>query len=567
MLEFIRIRNYAIIDDLELEFGEGFNVFTGESGVGKSIIVDALGFCLGDRANPSIIKTGRDRVVVEAVFRINNERIKEKITSLDFVLEDDRIIIKREFDSSGRSRITINSNTETVSRLSELSDFLVDFHGQHEHQSLLNQKTHIDYLDAFGGFYNELIELKNIYERALNLRREIKDLQNKISQNKDKLDFLRYTVDELRGADLKEGEDIELEDRFKYVSNYEQVLEIIKEVVSFLEDSEYSSISTISKAIGKLKFGVRINPSFEDLVKNLEDGLSQIRSVSNELNRLISKINITPDEVEYINRRLDLIRTLKRKYNKNSVSELIEYMRQCEKAINDLELGDENLVKLQDEYSRVLGDLKNACIELSTKRIRKAKELDQKVEGLLRLLGMEKAVFRTDFKYYKSDDGMIEINGTRVDVNEKGIDRVEFMISTNPGLEVRPLRSVASGGEISRIMLAIKSVLANVSEVDMMVFDEIDVGIGGNTANIVGDLIKDISKKQQIIVITHLPQVASRSDVHFKVEKIFESNTTKVIVKKLSSFEERKREIARMFGNETETGLKHAEELLTKSLR
>lgn len=564
MLESVKIKNYAVIDEVEIEFGEGFNVFTGESGAGKSIIVDALSFCLGDRAEPSMIKTGKDKTIVESVFLIENPRIKEKIEKLGFSLENDRLIIRREYDISGKNKIMVNGFQEKVSRVSELSEVLVDFHGQHEHQSLLNQKTHINYLDSFGKFEKELKELSELYHNVEETRSRIKNLEEEISQKKAREDFLKYTIEELRNANLSENEDVELEEKFRLIANYEQVFNILQDSLSLLEDNEISALSLLGRATSVIRGGIRLNPLFEKFVSTLEDVQISVRSVVSEIRMLAEKLNFQPDEVERINSRLDQIRTLKRKYNKNSVNELIQYLSQCQKDLSTLEFGEEELENLRKQYESLVKELKRVCVDLSEKRMRKAKELDRKVEEKLKSMAMENAVFKTEFKYYKSEDSVIEINGVKVDVNERGIDRVEFLISVNPGEEPKPLKNVASGGEISRIMLAIKSVLADVSEVDMMVFDEIDVGIGGHTANVVGETIKNISKNQQIIVITHLPQVASKANHHYRVEKVFEGNSTRVIVKKLSS-EERKYEIARMVGNETETGLRYAEELLRKS--
>lgn len=563
MLESIKIKDYAIIDEIELNFEEGFNVFTGESGVGKSIIVDALGFCLGERANSSIIKTGAQKTTVEAVFYIRNQSIKNKIENLGFSLDNDRIIIRREYDISGRSKITINGFTETITRTSELSEILIDFHGQHEHQSLLNPKTHIDYLDAFGNFQNELEKIKVKYHQILELKKQIENLKNTLSQKKERVEFLKFSIEELKNANLKENEDNELEEKFKYITNYEQLLLGLNESLSLLEENEISVSTLLGRSVNIIRNLTKYNPSFENLVSQLEETQSIVKNVSSELDKIKEKINLSPEEIEEINRRLDLIRTLKRKYNKSTVNELIEYLHNCEEELRKVEFGDEELVKLEEEYRNLLSELKNLSLDLSKKRIQKAKELDAKIVEKLKLMAMEKAIFKTDFKYYKTEDGLIEIEGINVDVNEKGIDRVEFLISVNLGEEMKPLRNVASGGEISRIMLAIKSVLSDTSEVDVMVFDEIDVGIGGNTANVVGELIRELSKKQQILVITHLPQVASRANSHFKVEKIFKDNKTIVSVKKLSP-EERKYEIARMIGNETETGIKYAEELLSK---
>lgn len=563
MLERLKIVNYALIDEIEIEFENGFNVFTGESGAGKSIIVDALGFCLGDKASQSIIKSGKEKTTVEATFYIDKPKIKEKIEKLGFSLDDNRIIIRREYDIYGKNKVTVNGFQETISRVSELSDILVDFHGQHEHQSLLNQKTHIEYLDAFGNFEKELNEISKVYHQVISLKEKIQKLEEQLSQKKQKEEILKYTIEELTNSNLRNDEDIELEEKFKFITNYEQLFNIVNESLELLNENEISVNNLLGKSLNILKSGTKFNPSFEKLISELEKSLASIKDVILELKTLREKINFQPDEIDKINSRLDLIRTLKRKYNKNSVNELIEYLNYCNNELSKLELSNDELLNLKEEYNNQVSILKKLCIELSEKRMAKSKELDRKIEDKLRVMAMEKARFKTDFKYYKDENGIIEINGIRVDVNEKGIDRVEFTMSVNPGEELKPLRNVASGGEISRIMLAIKSILSDVSEVDMMVFDEIDVGIGGNTANIVGDIIKNISNKNQIIAITHLPQIASKANCHFKIEKMFKNEATIVLAKKLS-YEERKKEIARMIGNETETGIKYAEELLNK---
>lgn len=563
MLERLKIVNYAIIDNIEIEFEDGFNVFTGESGAGKSIIVDALGFCLGDRANTSIIRSGKDKTIVEAVFFIKSERIKEKLKQLDIDLEDDRLIIRREYDINGKNKITINGFQQTLEKVSNISDILVDFHGQHDHQSLLKSKTHIDYLDAFGKFSKELSELSKIYKNVIEVKEKIKNLETLISQKKQKEDFLKFVVEELRNANLQENEEEELEEKSKFIENYEKIYNILTESLSLLSENEISVSSLLSRSITILRNGSKLNPSFETLTQQLEETSNNISNVIHELKNILGKINFQPEEIEMINSRLDLIRTLKRKYSKNSVKDLINYLKEVEEELKNLEFGDEELTRLREEYNSLITKLKTLSIDLSRKRISKALELDKKVEEKLRQLAMEKAIFKTDIKYYEDKEGLIEIDNKKVEVNEKGIDRVQFLISVNPGENLKPLKDVASGGEISRIMLAIKSVLSDVSEVDMMVFDEIDTGIGGNTANTVGEIIKSLSQKQQIIVITHLPQVASKANSHYKIEKIFEKGNTYILVKKLS-VNERIEEIARMIGNISETGLKYAEEMLKK---
>ncbi|MEN2997718.1 MAG: DNA repair protein RecN [Brevinematia bacterium] len=564
MLESIKIKNYALIDEIEIEFDKGFNVFTGESGAGKSIIVDSLGFCLGERATPSIIKTGKDKTIVEAVFLITNPRIREKIEKLGFNLENERIIVRREYEISGRNKVTVNGFHETLSRVSELSEILVDFHGQHDHQSLLNQKTHIDYLDSFGKFNKELKEVSELYNKALELKNKIKELEENLSQKKTREEFLKYTIEELKNSNLRENEDVELEEKFNLITNYENLYNILQESILLLSENETSALLLMGRVANLLKSGIKLNPLFENLSNSLEESQIIVKNVVSELKNLLEKINFQPEEVERVNSRLDQIRTLKRKYNKNSVNELMLHLKETEEELSRLEFSDKELLSLKEEYNKTIAQLKRTCIDLSEKRINKSKELDKKVEEKLKHMAMEKAIFKTDFKYYKDENGIIEINGVKVDVNEKGVDRVEFLISINPGEELKPLRHVASGGEISRIMLAIKSVLADVSEVDMMVFDEIDVGIGGHTANVVGEIIKSMAQKQQVIVITHLPQVASKANSHFMIEKIFDNNETRVVARKLSD-EERKYEIARMIGNETDTGIKYAEELLKRS--
>ncbi len=566
MLSRIKIKDYAIIDEVEVEFSDGFNVFTGESGVGKSIIVDALGFSLGDRADTSVIRTGAQKAIVEAVFNISDENILSKIKSLGFDVEGNELIIRREYDTNGKNKITVNGFSESVSRVSDLSEVLVDFHGQHEHQSLLNQKTHIDYLDAFGKFYSDREVIAKLYRDVINLRNKINELKEILSQKEKRVEFLKFTIEEIERAGLKEGEDLELEEKFRFITNFEALFRLVSESLILLDEGEFSVLSSLGKVVTNLRSATRYAEDFAKLIPKLEDAEASIKEVRDIIEDFRSKINLSPEDIEYVNSRLDLIRTLKRKYNKSSVSELIAYKEECKKELEAIETGDEEVKRLEGEYERLLIDLRNRCIDLSKKRMNKAKEFDKLVMDRLRELAMERAIFKTDFKYYKSDDGLFEIEGVRIDVNETGIDRVEFLISVNPGEEPKPLRKVASGGEISRIMLALKNVLSDVSEVDMMIFDEIDVGIGGNTANVVGEMIREIAKKRQVIVITHLPQVASRANTHFRVEKVFEGSKTKVMVRELT-MEERKKEIARMIGNETEVGIKYAEEMLSKSLR
>ncbi len=561
MLERIRIKNYAIIEDVEIEFEEGFNVFTGESGVGKSIIVDALGFALGDKADMSIIKTGSDRTIVEAVFFANSPQIRKNIEEKGFNLEDDRLIIRREYDISGKNKITVNGFSESISRISELSEILVDFHGQHEHQSLLNSKTHITYLDDFIGNTEELERFRELYKKTLWIKNELEDLRKVLSEKKMRIEFFKLAVEEIDRVKLSEGEEEDLSQKLKIMMNFENLNRNINEAYALLEESDVSVISNIGRIINIYRNLANYDNSFSENLDVLEEIYSSLKDISSELRRKKENLEYSPEEVERINTRLDTIRNLKIKYNKNTVSDLMSYRNQCFEELRKLETGDERIKELEDELSKLKEELKDKAIKISEKRMKMAKDLEKSIVDVLKVLGMDKAIFKVDFKYHKDDNGLIEINGVKVDVNEKGIDRIEFLISTNPGEDPKPLRKVASGGEISRIMLAIKSVLSKGKMVDMMVFDEIDVGIGGNTANNVGQVMKNLSSTHQIIAITHLPQVASKAKTHFSIQKSVSDNKTYVIVKKLS-YEERVKEIARMSGNLSESGLKYAEEML-----
>ncbi|GAB4536149.1 MAG: DNA repair protein RecN [Thermodesulfovibrionia bacterium] len=560
MLRELHIKNLAIIDDLTIEFDKGLNVLTGETGAGKSIIINALSIAIGERASSELIRSGEKEGVVEAFFDIPIDVLDEsKAQSLNDmgIGIDDGLILKRIVSLHGRSRAYINNSITTIPFLADLTNGIIDIHGQYEHQSLLSVDTQLRMLDAYGGLINERNEISELYERLTGLKNELSSLLERERERAERIDLLRYQLNEIRGANLTIGEEEELLEEERVLSNVLRLTELANRAYDSIYLSDSSCITNLSRVISDLKDIVRIDSSVSFVLKSIEDVIPLLKEASQFLRDYRERLNVSPQRLESLQERLHLIGVLKRKYG-SSIEEIVRYGNKIEAEIEELEHSEERLEGLRVEIDKLREAFTEKVNELSMKRRDVARKLEKEVIRELSMLSMPDSRFKIDIRHENGDD---TIDGLRA--TDKGIDYVEFLISTNKGEELKPLARVASGGELSRIMLALKGLLTK-GDAPVLVFDEIDAGIGGMTAEAVGRRLKALSKEHQVICITHLPQIASFADRHLLIQKMIKGKRTTVEVKDIHG-EERIREIARMLsGGITDTSLKHAMELLNR---
>lgn len=564
MLQELRIQNLAIIDKLEIDFSNGLNVMTGETGAGKSIIVDALELVLGGRASAELIRTNADEAVVEAGFDIEgNNKIADLISSFGIENDDSRVIIKRIVSRAGKNRIYINNSLTNLSTLSAIGDELVDIHGQHEHQSLLKTDKHIDILDAFGsaGYDKKIYELRRdvegCYNKLRSLKERLSELENREKDRIKEEEFLRYQTREIEEAALNSKEDEELLSKKSVAANAGKLASLSNSAYEGLYEADASVIKELSKILNAVKEISKIDNRVEETVKLCESAVFQLEESADFLRGYKEKIEFDADEFAKIDDRLDLINRLKKKYG-STIEDILLSLEEAKKRLQAMEKLDEDIGDIKAGIDKERKDASIISVELSKKREKVAKDIEKKVEAELSDLNMKKTRFVV--KMWKESGSDTEDGFS---LTAKGIDKIEFLISANLGEEPKSLSKIASGGELSRIMLALKAILADADSVPTLVFDEVDAGIGGGVAETVGERLKRIAKGHQVFCITHLPQIAGYADSHYFVEKKAEGSRTITKVVKLKE-DGRVKELARMLGGKkiTETTLKHAEEML-----
>lgn len=553
MLRTLSIRNFALIDRLEIDFGPGLNILTGETGAGKSILIGALELVLGARASSDVVRAGATRAEVQAVFSI--EGASHDLTALldqhGIELDDGEIILSRTVSSEGRSKAYAAGQLVPASALAEIAAELVDLHGQHEHQSLLRADRQLGLLDAFG----ELGELRDrVAGRVRELRAaeaEMRALDDDGREPQRRLDFLRFEAEEIDRAQLRAGEDDELKERRALLANSERIWANVALARSRLSESDAgdSAVEALSAALGALEQISSYHTDLAALTDRLRAAIADVESVAYDLAPFGEQEDFDPQQLDAINTRLALLSDLRRKYGE-SIDQILAYRARIESDIDKLANRDRILAELREKQQR----LESACHEeagtLTKKRRATAKRLDQHVTQSLQDLGMQGARLTTGI--------------TESALSSTGVDRVEFLLAANPGEPPKPLRHVASGGEISRIMLALKSVFAQADAVPTLIFDEIDAGIGGQVATRVAQRLRDLAASHQVLCITHLAQIAAAGQHHFHVAKTISGGTTTTQVVRVES-KSRVEELARLLdGSVTKVSLTHAEDLLRK---
>ena len=561
MLENISVKNIALIDSLFVEFEKGLNVLSGETGAGKSILIGALTLLLGGKTSTDFIRTGTDEAAVSGSFFIGNKHI-EALKWLDehgIEPEDNRVLIRRNLKQNGRSNAWIQSTPVTRNELEDFTSLLVDIHGQHDHQSLFRIAEHRRFLDSFAGINNEVKMFTSLYAELAEKRTELENLNISEKELAEKQELLQFAIDEITKAKLKEDEKEELEAEEKRLNQFEKLFEALNTASQLFSD-ESGIISLTKKAMHNLETAKNCDEGLEDLLKRLETGYYEFDDISSSIDSYLSKLTFNPERVEQVQERLSLIYKLTKKYG-TTIQDVLNYAQNAEEQLEGLSKREAGKSELEQKIGILQSKLLKLGRILSEKRKEASSKLQKEVEEVLSNLGMPKTKFQV-----RVDTRLPE--GNKLSANPYGFDDIEFMISPNAGEPLRPLAKIASGGELSRVMLALKTVLAEGDEADTLIFDEIDTGIGGEVAVNVASHMKKLSKKKQILCITHLAVIASHADNHIKIEKNTIGQTTKTSAAAVSG-KTRLEEIARMLAGDelSEASLRHAEELLLKYVR
>ncbi len=558
MLEELNIHNYALIDRVSVKFMKGLNLLTGETGAGKSILIGALGMLLGKKAEASVIRTGAEETLVSGIVNVaDNPEALAWLSAHGIKPEDDTVILRRSVKQSLRGAIYIQSTPVTRADLEELATLLFDLHGQHEHQSLLTIENHRKLLDRFGGTEELANGFAKTFVDLSALREKFTKLLNSERERLREIDFLRHAIEEVKVANMVAGEEEELEKEQRILANHERLFKLVEEAYSSISESSDGALVGIRKAKRAIEEAIQIDTGLSSYHNQLEDAFYEIEDFIEGMRQYRSSIEYDPARLEACDERLALIQNLKKKYG-DTIEEVLEFCRKSEEELEGLENWEEQKQSLKNEITRLEGEVRTRGAELSSKRRKAAISLQEKIEKELKDLGMPKVKFSVSCEDRKNEQGKLVYG-------QFGCDAIEFMISPNPGEPWKPLRKIASGGEISRVMLAVKSVLAEADYISSLIFDEVDAGIGGEVAVSVADKLASLSKRKQVLCITHLATIAVRADNHIKVEKTVKDDRTftKVFAIRGKAVRE---EIARMLSGDStnDVSLRHAEELLKR---
>lgn len=566
MLTELHIQNFAIIDNLEINFEKGLAIFTGETGAGKSIILDAIEALVGARSDANSIRAEEDRAQLEAVFRINNKNRAAVLAILEReeLLEDDQFLtITRDLRREGRTVARINGHTVNLGLLRELGSHLVDIHGQSEHLSLLNVHNHLGLIDRFGEHGQLLNHYKTIYRQLRKVQRELETLYQQARDADRRKELLGFQVEEINTARPIPGEEVDLKDERNRLANAESLAEMSRTALALLEEGE-SEMPTISDLSGQivntLSSLAKIDANQQPLLDQAENIAVLLQDLSSNLRDYADQIEYNPRRLEVIEQRLELLRNLERKYG-GSLESVLTYARQASQELEQIEHSSERIEELTAEENKLRSELLDIALQLSTLRKKSAKDLAAAVEAELSDLSMPGAQFEVGFAIVPDPNGLKLTDGSSVRFDETGIDQAEFLIAPNPGEGLKPMVKIASGGETARLMLALKKVLAEADEIPTLIFDEIDQGIGGRVGFVVGEKLWQLARDHQVLCVTHLPQLAAFGDQHFRVEKQVSHGRTQTIVTPLKG-DARREELAQMLGATSETHLITAEETL-----
>ncbi|MDO5088239.1 MAG: DNA repair protein RecN [Leptotrichiaceae bacterium] len=550
MLRELRLNNLAIIKNLDLEFNEGLIALTGETGAGKSIILDGISLLIGERNQTDMIRTGEESLFAEGIFDLNENQIK-RLNNLGFDIEDNELIISRYFDRNSKSKVTVNGVRMTVSKLKELMSNILDLVGQHEHQFLLNKNFHLNLLDKFLG--REGIELaKKIRENVFDLKKlknRIEEIETEKAKISEKKDILEFQFHEINNLNLRENEDNELEDEYKILFNAGKIGEKLEESLQRLKEGEYSVLNSLGKIKKNFEQLSGISDTYMELKEKIENIIYDVEDISYSAEDFARETETDDIRLEKVVERIEQINKLKLKYG-STIEEILAYKDDAEKKLSFISFENDELEQLKKEKRRKAEEYFVHSEKLKSLRKKIAEKLQDTINKQLKDLNMENARFKVEFAEKRV-------------ISSRGTDDVEFMMTTNLGENFKSLAKIASGGEVSRIMLALKTVFSTVDNISVLIFDEIDTGISGETVRKVAEKLKELSKNVQVVCVTHSPQIAAKANQQFFIKKAIENNLTETKVRELDT-EERIREIARIISgdNITETSINHAKEIM-----
>jgi DNA repair protein RecN (Recombination protein N) len=551
VLTLLRIKNLALVEELEWQMERGFIAVTGETGAGKSIIIGALQLLLGERADKSLIRTGADLCTVEAVFTGNDlQNLNPQLVETGIEPCEDNLIVKRSFSATGGTRQFINGSPTTVSILKNLGDELVDLHGPHDHQSLLSPETQLSLLDSFARAQQQLNEYRKQYQQLQTLLGEHAALNTAETAREQELDLLRHQVNEIKSANLVAGEEEDIEKRYKLASNSKRLIELASAIVNKLSEADNSVLSQLAETQRMLRELEKIDSSIAQFSSAHAAGVVELSEIARTLSDYAAKLDLDPEQLAVLEQRVSLFETLKRKYG-GSIADVIAFGERAAERMRKIEGRDSELDRLAKEIENIRGQMNRAGEGLHRLRAKTAPKLSETIRRNLRDLGFRQSEF--------------EVKLTALsEPRPNGFDSVELLFSPNPGEPLKPLRAIASSGEISRLMLAIKSALAAHDAIPLLVFDEIDTNVGGQIAHAVGAKMQTLGRDHQVICITHLPQVAATASSHFVVTKDVMRGRTFSNLHEVTG-KTRQEEIARMLGGKSESALKLAASLLKQS--
>lgn len=554
MLQEISITNFAIIPELHLSFHKGMTALTGETGAGKSIIIDALGLLAGGRGSSDYIRQGADKCILEGLFEWpSQEGFTELMEELGIESDGDNLIVRRDMALTGKNVCRVNGHIVTLANLRRIGSYLVDIQGQNEHQELLQPEAHLNLLDRFGD--RTFQQQKKKYQKEYAIYRELERKMRKVQQNEksfvQRIDMLHFQQEEIAAADLQVGEEEQLSEEREKLSNYQKIVDSFASGYSALNAGEPSSVDNVGLAVSELQSIAHLDNEYEAIVENVQSAYYLLQDAIGDMSRQIDLLELDENRLEEVNQRLELIRQLKRKYGE-SVEAILDYYEEITKELDSSDFSEGQLEKMQLELTKKETFLQEQALALHKTRKKIAKELEKSILTELKSLYMENTEFEVRFSSEKN--GQLDANG---------LDQVEFYITTNPGEPLKPLVKVASGGELSRMLLALKTIFSSEQGVTSIIFDEVDTGVSGRVAQAIADKISQISCHSQVLCITHLPQVAAVADFQYYIQKEVIDGRTQTSVTELQPTQ-RETEIARMLAGSEITPLtvEHAKELL-----
>ena len=537
MLVELNIKNFALIQELSVEFGAGFNILSGETGAGKSILIDTIDYVLGGKFSKDQIRYGEDKTMVEAVFSIENDEIYEVLDDLS-IEKDDMLIIRRETTLNGKSIIKVNNRSIVLSQLKKIREKLLDIHGQHQNQNLLNKGTHILYVDEF--YHDKIKDLLNEYEELRRTYIENSEKINELKGNEDReklADYIKFQIEDIEKANLKVNEEEDLKEEFNMLANSEKISNSLVRAYGYLNSSNegISILEGLSKVISELSLVENHSDVIREKKVQIEEAFYNLEDVTREIRDIGSEITYDEDRLAEINERIYSISLYKKKYG-NSIKEILDNLKNLKEKYNELINSEEIINKLKEEQQKIESKMKIIGKKLHDLRVEASEMLEIKIKEELSYVGLEKAIIKIDVVLTEN-------------MNSRGYDEVQFLVSANPGEPLKPLEKVLSGGELSRIMLALKCVFVDKDKIPTLIFDEIDTGISGTIGKRVGEKMYEVSIKHQVLCITHLPQIAALSDSHYFVSKEVLNGKTFTGIRMLNK-DEKIKEIAKMVGGD-----------------